>query len=332
MRGARVRGHAPARDHVGPRRAQLHDSLVLGNGRPEEEVPGAAGQGREDRDLRPDRAERGLRRRRDPDDRGAQGRPLRPQRREDVDQPGRRRRPLPGDRLDRPGEEEAARPLGHVGLHRRARVQGLPVVHDQGEVGHPRRQHRRLLDAGRRGAGREPDRRGGRRLQGRDVRARERALHRRLGRHRPHPRLPRRLGQVRAGPQDLRRADRPAPAGEGDDRADGLRLRRLAALVAARRPHEEPGPAQHARDLARQVVRDRRERARRERRGADPRRQRLLGRVPGGPLLPQLQGGRDLRGQPRGAQADAGRLRPWLPPGQAAPGRAASLQGLSPRP
>ncbi len=37
----------------------------------EEEVPGAPGQGREDRDLRPHRAQRGLRRGGHPDDRGA---------------------------------------------------------------------------------------------------------------------------------------------------------------------------------------------------------------------------------------------------------------------
>ena len=98
------------------------------------------------------------------------------------------------DRLDRPGEEEEPRPLGHVRVHRRARVQGLLVLHDQGEVGDPRRQHRRLLDAGHGGAGREPRRPGGRGLQGRDVRARERPLHGGLGRDRPRPRLPRRLG------------------------------------------------------------------------------------------------------------------------------------------
>ena len=47
--------------------------------------------------------------------------------------------------------------------------------------------------------------RGGRGLQGRHVRARERPLHGGRRRHRPHPRLPRRLRQVREGAQDLRR-------------------------------------------------------------------------------------------------------------------------------
>ena len=128
---------------------------------------------------------------------------------------------------------------------------------------------------------------------------------------------------LRPGPQDLRGADRRAPAGQGDDRADGLGLRGLAAPVAAGRLDEEHRPPQHPGDLARQVVRHRGQRARRRRRGADPRRQRLLRRVPGRPLLPQLQGRGDLRGQPRGPQADAGRLRPRLPPRQAAAGRAA---------
>ena len=131
--------------------------LVLGHRGAEAEVPGAAGEGREDRDLRPDRAERRLRRGRASRRRPCkQGRPLRPERREDVDQPGRRGRPLPGHRLDRPGEEEEARPQRAVRLHRRARLQGLQLLHDEGEVGDPRRQHRRLLDGGRRGAGREP--------------------------------------------------------------------------------------------------------------------------------------------------------------------------------
>ena len=42
--------------------------MVLGHRGAEEEVPGAAGQGREDRDLRPDRAQRGLGRGGHPDD------------------------------------------------------------------------------------------------------------------------------------------------------------------------------------------------------------------------------------------------------------------------
>ena len=51
--------------HVG---LNSHDPHDLGDRGAEEEVPGAAGQGREDRHLRPDRAQRGLGRRRDPDD------------------------------------------------------------------------------------------------------------------------------------------------------------------------------------------------------------------------------------------------------------------------
>ena len=109
--------------------------------------------------------------------RRAQGRPLRPERREGLDQPGRRGRPLPGHRLDRPGEEEEPRPQRPQRLHRGARLQGLQLLHHQGEVGHPGRQHRRLLHGRRRGAGREPGGRGGRGLQGRHVRPRERPLH-----------------------------------------------------------------------------------------------------------------------------------------------------------
>ncbi len=113
--------------------------------------------------------------------------------------------------------------------------------------------------------------------------------------------------------QDVRRRDRPAPAREGNDRADGVRLSGGAAAVAAFRLAEEPRPAQHARDRPRQVVRDRRLRARRRRRRADSRRQRLLGRISGRPLLSQLQGRGDLRRHARDSQADAGRLPARLP-------------------
>ena len=84
---------------------------------------------------------------------------------------------------------------GPLGLHRGAGLQGLQLLHHEGEVGDPGRQHRRLLSGGRRGAGGEPRGGGGRGLQGRHVRPRERPLHRGRGRHRPHPRLPRRLGR-----------------------------------------------------------------------------------------------------------------------------------------
>ena len=87
-----------------------------------------------------------------------EGRPLRADRREDVDLARRRRRQLPGLRLDRSREEEAARSVRHERVHRRARVQGVLERHADGEVGHPRRQHRSLQDGRRRGAGGEPGR------------------------------------------------------------------------------------------------------------------------------------------------------------------------------
>ena len=64
--------------------------------------------------------------------------------------------------------------------------------------------------------------------------------------------------RVRAGAEDVRRRDRPAPAGEGDDRADGVGLPGRAAALAARGLAEERRAAEHARDGPRQVVRDRR--------------------------------------------------------------------------
>ena len=85
--------------------------LVVGHRGPEAALPGAAGRGPEDRDLRPHRAGRRQRRARHPDGGRQEGRPLPPHRREDVDLARRRRRPLPGVRLVRPREEEAARPV-----------------------------------------------------------------------------------------------------------------------------------------------------------------------------------------------------------------------------
>ena len=55
-RGARVRRHVAARDHVGARRPELPDAAQLGHRGSEAAVPRAAGAGQEDRDLRADRA------------------------------------------------------------------------------------------------------------------------------------------------------------------------------------------------------------------------------------------------------------------------------------
>jgi len=189
--------------------------------------------------------------------------------------------PLPGDRLDRPGEEEEAGPLGHVGLHRRASLQGLLVLLDQGEVGHPRRQYRRLLDAGRRGAGRET----GWARRVRDSRSRcsrsRTAATRGLRRHGPRPRVPRRLGGLRPDAQDVRGADRRAQLVK-EMIAQMVSTTSVAAAVAARRVAEERGATQHPRDLAREVVRHGGQRTRGRRRGADPWRERLFRRVPVG--------------------------------------------------
>ena len=126
---------------------------------------------------------------------------------------------------------------------------------------------------------------------------------------------------------DLRRRDRPAPAREGDDRADGVGLSGVAAAVAAIGLAEERRPAQHARDRPGEVVRDGRVGARGRRRRADSRRQRLLRRVSGRPLLPQLQGRGHLRRHARDSQADAGRLPARLPRGPADALRAAGVRG-----
>ena len=87
--------------------------------------------------------------------------------------------------------------------------------------------------------------------------------------------------------------------------------------------------AQHARDRPGEMVRDRRVGARGRRRGPDPRRERLLGRVSGRPLLPQLQGRGDLRRHARDSQADAGRLSARLSHRSSDALRAAGLRARS---
>ncbi len=133
------------------------------------------------------------------------GRSLRPQRREDVDLARRRRRSRAGDRLERSREDAAARHRRPERLLRRARVQGLLERHAHREVGHPRRQHRLPEVRQRRGAGGEPGRPRRRGLQDRDVRPRSGPLHGGGRRHRPDPRLSRRVGEVRARSAHVRR-------------------------------------------------------------------------------------------------------------------------------
>ena len=94
-------------------------------------------------------------------------------------------------------------------------------------------------------------------------------------------------------------------------------------LWHARRLAEERRPPQHAGDRPGEMVCDRRVGARGRRRGADSRRERLLGRVSCRPVLPQLQGRGDLRGHARDPQAHAGRLSARLPDRQADALRAA---------
>ena len=141
VRGAGAGGHGVPGGHERPRRAQLADAPAMGQRGPEAALPGAPGARREAGHLRAHRAGRGHGRRRPSDDGPPRWRRLRPQRRQDLDQPGRHRRPLPGLRDGRSSEA----PQGHHGLHRRARHGRLLDRHAQGQAGHQRRQHRPAL-------------------------------------------------------------------------------------------------------------------------------------------------------------------------------------------
>ncbi len=94
--------------------------------------------------------------------------------------------------------------------------------------------------------------------------------------------------------------------------AKGTEIGRL--LVSPGRLAQEPGPAQHAGDVAREVARDGPLGPGSAGCDPDPRRERLLERVPGGALPAQLEGRGDLRGHEPAAHAHPGRLRDGLPP------------------
>ena len=98
------RGEAAFRTlDLGPRRAELALAAALRHRGAEAALARPAGEGREARVLRPDRAGRGLGRRRDADDRAARGRRLRPERPEELDLVRDGRRPRARVREDRPG-------------------------------------------------------------------------------------------------------------------------------------------------------------------------------------------------------------------------------------
>ena len=82
--GAGAGGRRHGRHPVRPCLPGLLAHFRLRHRGAEEEVSGSPGQGREDRRLRPDGAQRRIRRRRHRDHRRAQGGPLRPQRRQDL--------------------------------------------------------------------------------------------------------------------------------------------------------------------------------------------------------------------------------------------------------
>ena len=84
-------------------------------------------------------------------------------------------------------------------------------------------------------AGREPGRRRGRGLHDRHERHRPGPLHGRDRRGRPRPGLPGRQSATPTSAQTFGAGDRPAPAGQADDRQDGAGIE-TGRLLSARRP------------------------------------------------------------------------------------------------
>ena len=176
--------------HAGP---ELPDAADVGHRGSEAALSRAAGAGHEDRRLRPDRAWRRQRRAR-------ASRRRRSRRATATCSTARRRWISLADVADNflviawtDLEKKKQRdPSGISAFIVERTLQGVLERADEGEVGHPRRQHRLVQDGRRRGAGGEPARPARRGLQDRDVRARSGALHRRRRRHRADSRLPRR--------------------------------------------------------------------------------------------------------------------------------------------
>ena len=202
------------------------------------------------------------------------------------------------------GDQRVRAREGHAGLH---------DARHRAQARHLGRLDRRALLRERRGAGREPDRRGGPGLRDRDALARPGPVHGRGRRVRRRARVPRAVGRVRARARDVRPGDRQVPVRPGHDREDGARLRDVEAARHAGGVDEERGQAQHARDVTREVARDRV-----GVRGGAPRDPgvrlvRLLRRVRDRAVLPQRARADHLRGHDADPQDDAGRARARLP-------------------
>ena len=129
-------------------------------------------------------------------------------------------------------------------------MKGLTTGTLHGKLGHPGRQHRAHHLRRPRGAGREPDRRGGRGLPRRHERHRPGALHGGGRRRRAWPRPAWTRACKYAHERETFGEEIGAPpAGQADDREHGEGDRDRAAPRLAGRLAEEPRRAQHARDV-----------------------------------------------------------------------------------
>ncbi len=137
QRRARIRRHVAAGDPVGSRRSELPVAPDVGYRAAETAVPGPASARKDDCRLRADRARRGQRRPRRPDDSRETGGSVCAERGEVVDLARRHRGQLPRRRLDGSREEATARSVRPQRVHRPAHIQGLFERAHEREVGHP---------------------------------------------------------------------------------------------------------------------------------------------------------------------------------------------------
>ena len=198
-------------------------------------VAAAAARGADPLLVRPLRARRGLRRRAAQDDRRAPRRRVRPQRLEDLHHERGLRR------LDGRLREDRSR-RATAGISAFIVPMDTPGVTDRAaprQDGAARDRHLGVRAPGRRRAGGEPARRGGRGLQDRDADARLHAAGHGHRRRRRRAGRVRARGRVREGAGHVRHADRDAPGRQLHDRRHGDRDRgrapaRLAGGVDAR--------------------------------------------------------------------------------------------------
>ena len=205
VRGAGARRHRVPRRPERPRRAQLADAAAVGDRGAAAALARPAGARREARDVRADRAGR-RDRRRQPRRRPPAATATRTA--STARRSGSRLADIADHFLVFASVDRSKKHKGVTAFMLERGMAGLTTGTLHGKLGIRAGQHRADQPRRRAGAGREPDRRGGRGLPDRDERHRPGPLHRRGRRRRARPGLPRRIasGTPTSGRRSARRS------------------------------------------------------------------------------------------------------------------------------